>query len=408
MKKLLFLVIPALVYAEGLKSLLDFATTNNNIVASKILTQESNLKTVESSKSAYYPTIDAGGFYQNLNARTRNTPGDIYSGYATVGVDLYDGGRKSNTIKQNIALLESSKYDTKSYKKSLQLSITQDFYTIKSVEASLKALDEKQIQLKAELERIKKFYEVGSATKDQIDKLQAAYSNNVYQIDATKFQILSLKKLLSVKIGKKITILDDSTIKIPKNLQKDLSDDIKALSAKTSSLTYTANTINSSYLPQISLEDTYSLYNYGRSDVSHPRGLGNQNKLMLTFNIRLFDHGSLEKQKESILIQKNALLKQVKQATQIQDINTELALSKINTTKAQISSAKISLESANSAYETISKKYEVGAVDNVSYLDALSVKTNAKSQYEAALNNLQIAYATYYYYTNKNIQEYIK
>lgn len=405
---LLGLVIPALMCADDLKSLLDFATTNNNVVIAKSLTQESKVKDVESAQSSYYPTIDTGATYLKLDQRTRGVAGDTYSGYIKVGVDLYDGGKRANTIDKNKALLESSKYDVTSYQKSLQLSVTEDFYTIKSVEANLRALDEKKIQLEAELVRIKKFYDVGSATSDEVAKLQAEYSNNLYQIDATKFQILSLKRLLGVKIGKKITTLEDSVIVMPINLQTELSDDIKALNANVSSLDYVAKTLDSAYLPQLRFEDTYSVYDYGRTDAAHLEGVDNQNKLMLTFNVKLFDNGNVAKQKESILIQKKALEQQIKQAVELQNVNTQLASSKISTTKAQIQSAKSSLESATSAYETIAKKYEVGAIDNIGYLDALSVKTNAKSQYEAALNNLQIAYATYYYYTNKNIQEYVK
>src|SRR5680860_76455 len=120
---LLGLVIPAFIYADNLKSLLDFATTNNTMVIAKSLTQESKVKDVESAQSSYYPTIDTGAFYQNLNGRTNGVPGDTYSGYIKVGVDLYDGGKKSNTIEKNKAQLESSKYDVTSYKKSLQLSI---------------------------------------------------------------------------------------------------------------------------------------------------------------------------------------------------------------------------------------------------------------------------------------------
>lgn len=408
MKKLLFLLIPALMCADDLKSLLEFATTNNNMVVSKSLKEESKLKDIESTQSAYYPTLDIGGYGQSLNARTNDTPGDIYSGYAKVGVDIYDGGKKSSTIEQNKALLESAKYDTASYKKNLQLFIVQDFYTIKSVEASLQALEEKQAQLNADLERIKKFYAVGSATGDEIDKIQATLSNNGYQIDATKFQILSLTRLLGVKIGKKITTLETSSIEEPLNVQKELSDEIQALTANAASLTYSAQSLNAAYMPQIRLEDTYSLYDYDRYDALHPEGLNNQNKLMLTFNIRLFDNGSVSKQKESLFIQQKALESEIKQSTEIQDINADLARSKISTTKAQIQSAKSSLAAAISAYDVIAKKYELGAVDNVSYLDALSVKTNAKAQYEEALNNLQIAYASYYYYTNKNIKEYTK
>ena len=42
------------------------------------------------------------------------------------------------------------------------------------------------------------------------------------------------------------------------------------------------------------------------------------------------------------------------------------------------------------------------------YLDALSVKTDALAQYKTALNNIQVAYATYYLYTNNEIREYVK
>lgn len=410
MKKttLLCLVLPAFIYADNLKELMDLATNNNHIVASKSFTEQSRLKDIESSQSAYYPTIDVGAYYQSKDERTSSVAGDIYSGYASIGVDLYDGGKKANTIEKNKALLESSKYDTLAYTKSLQLSVTQDFYNIKSEEASLNALEEENIQLEAELDRIKKFFEVGSATKDEIDRLQAALSGNEYQIQATKFQILSLKRLLSIKIGKKVDRLDSSLIMSPEGIEKEVSDSINVLKANVQSYTYSANTIDAAYMPQIRLEDTFSLYDYGRSDDSHAEGLDNQNVLLLSFSMRIFDNGSVKKQKESILMQKMALQSQIKQIEEEQNINIELALSKIQTTKAQINSAKSSLDSATSAFETIAQKYEAGAVNNVAYLDALSVKTEANAQYQKALNNLQVAYATYYYYTNKNIKEYIK
>jgi len=408
MKRLLFLALPALMYAEGLKSLLDFAVTQNNIVVSKILIEQSKMKDIESSQGVYYPTIDAGAFYQNLNSRTPGFAGDVYSGYVKVGVDLYDGGRKKSTIEKNKALLEASKYDTYAYKKSLQLQIVQDFFNIQSAKESLKALKEKNEQLKAEVYRVRKFYEVGSATKDDVDRLQAALSNNTYLIDTIKFQIHSLKRVMSLKIGKKVSTLEDTQIQEPLSIEKNRSDEINVLKEQAKSLQYTANSVNSAYKPQVRFEDTFNLYDYGRSDVTHFDGVNHQNKLMLSFNIRLFDNGVVSKKKESIIIQKMALQKQIKQLEDAQDINLELALSKIKTIKAQIKSAKSSLTSANSAYITISQKFKAGIVDNVTYLDALSVKTNSKSLYQKALNDIQIAYASYYYYLNKNIKDYIK
>lgn len=408
MKRLLILAIPALIYAEGLKSLLDFAVANNSLVLSKNLTQQAKQKEVEASMSSKYPSINVGGYYQNLNSRTPNTPGDIYSGYAKVSVDLYDGGLKQNTIDQKKSLHVASKFETSSYKKGLQLSIVEDFYNIKNMQANIEALREMQNQLGAELTRVKKFYEVGSATKDDIDKLQAAYSNNVYQIDEARFQLLSLKKLLVLKVGKKVTTLDDATLQKPVEVKQDVSDDINALKQNAQALSYYANSFDAAYRPKITLADTFSIYGYGRDDVSHPKGLDNQNKLMLTFDIKLYDDGLSSKQKQSVMIQKMALKKQIDQQVQAQNINARLALSKIKTAIAQIRSAKSSLRAAKSAYQTIAKKYEVGSIDNVAYLDALTVQTNAQTQYKMAINNLQVAYAYYYYYANKNIKEFVK
>ncbi|HRF56583.1 MAG TPA: TolC family protein [Campylobacterales bacterium] len=407
-KKFVLALIPAIFYGEDLRSLLEFATLNNKTAQSKSLTKEAKLKEVESSKSAYFPTLDAGGYYQNQNQRTPQQPGDTYNGYAKIGVDIYDGGKKWSLVKQNEALLEAAMYDAQYYKKSLQLDIAQDFYNIKSLKASLTALEDKRVQLEADLDRIKKFFDVGSATIDDVDKLQAAYSSNLYIIEESRYQLLSLIKLLGVKIGKEAGEPDSSTIEPPQNIQNETGDDVKSLRANSFSLARAAEGITSVYYPQLRLEDNYSVYNYGRSDFEHPKGVYNQNTLALSLNIRLFDNGVVTKQKESLQLQKMALDKRIKELEETRDINAELSLSKINTTKAQIQSAKQGLEAANSAYKIAAKKFEAGVVDNVAYLDALSVKTNAKAQYETALNNLQIAYASYYFNTNKNIKEYVK
>lgn len=407
-KKWLFLIVPISIYADNLKSLVEFAMTNNNIVTSKSFTEKAKRLDLESVQNSYYPTIDIGGYYQRLDDKSNGIPGDVYSGYGKISFDLYDGNKKANLIKQNQALLESTSHDISGYKKELQLLIVQDFYMIKNLEATLETLKEKQNQLQAEIERVKKFYEVGTTTKDDVDRLEAAYSGNIYQIDALNYQILSIKKLFSLKIGKKVEQFDDSTIIVPNNLQSDKNDNIESLKQTALSLQHTANTLDAIYQPQVKIEDTYSFYEYGRTDLTHPRGLDNQNKILLSVNLRLFDNDVSAKQKESIIVQKKALEKQIEQNEELQNINLQLAQSNIETIKAQISSAKSSLNAAQSAYETIVQKYKVGLVDNVAYLDALSVKTEAKAQYKIALNNLQVAYVKYYYFTNKEIIEFIQ
>lgn len=406
--KLIILLCPAIFYAQSLSSVIDSAMNNNNMIKSKIITEKSKYEDMESAKRAYYPTVDLGASLRSANQKTSSVAGDIYSAYANIGFDLYDGGVKSNAVKKSESTFASSKYDTNLYKNDLYLSIIEDFYSMKTIQAQLRALKDKDTQLKEELDRANKFYDVGISTKDDVDNLAAAYSNNVYQIDSSKYELLSLKRLFTIKTGIEINSLDDSYIIEPKYVSKNINNTIKQLDENSKVLKYSAKSLDATYKPKLRLENTYTFYDYDRSDASHFEGLDKQNILMLTLSMRLFDNGTVKRQKTSLLLQRKALEEEIKQAKLSQDINIDLAKSKIITVKAQINSAKKSLKSATSAFKTISKKYEVGKENHVTYLDALSVKTDAKAQYEAALNNLQVAYAGYYYHANKNIREFIK
>ena len=84
------------------------------------------------------------------------------------------------------------------------------------------------------------------------------------------------------------------------------------------------------------------------------------------------------------------------------------SITKIKINDVKIKSAKSALVSATSAYKIISKKYDAGIVDNVVYLDALASKTTAQALHEQSLNDLEIAYAEYYFYAGKNIEEFLE
>jgi outer membrane protein TolC len=408
MKKLLFLIIPVLIYAQSLKELIDLAITNNDLVAAKTFSQSSKSKELESKKSTYYPTVDIGGYYQKLDARTQMQPGDVYSAFTKVGVDVYDGGKKSSLINQTTHELKSTAFEKDDTKKSLALSITQDFFNIKSLNDTLESKIEAGNYLKAQLDRIKKFYEAELATKDNVDRFQASYDTNVYDIESIKLQILSLKKSLELKVGISVKNLDDSKFINPIGQSYEIADSLKALLAQKEAVVSSAQAIDSIYYPQIRVEDTYSLYEYGRTDNLHPKGEDNQNKLMLTLNMRLFDYGTVAKTKEAILMNSQALNSQITYKTKEQMMQYELAEFRIQTSKTKIKSAKSALVAANSAFKTVEEKFNAGIVDYVVYLDALTSKTTANSLYKTSLNDLEIAYAIYYFYSGKDIKEYIK
>jgi len=408
MIKLLLLIIPLFIYADTLKSIISFATQNSDLVVSKELTKKAKSSEVQSRESNYYPTIDVGSYYQTLNEKTPMMAGDVYSGYAKIGFDIYDGGKKSALLSQSKNAHKASGFDSAATKKGLSLEIVKDFFNIKSLDARLKAREEAKRSLQEQLTRMKRFVLARVATKDDVDRLQAAYDTNIYEMQSLALQLLSLKKLLELKVGKSIESFETSQFKEFKEQKKELTDSVKSLIAQKDALVSGANSIDSAYYPNLRIEDTYSIYDYDRTDFGNPDGPDDQNKLMLSLQMRLFDKGTIAKNKQAIMIESQSLDTLVSYSKKEQQTKYDLAIATIQTNYIKIKSAKSALNSATSAFKIISKKYDAGIVDNVVYLDALSSQTLAKALYETSLNDLEIAYGAYYYYAGKNIEEFLQ
>lgn len=406
--KLILLLVPFFLYGESLKSLLDYAQNNNELIVSKSILKESKRNELKSSESNYYPTVDVGAYYERYDEANPILPGTTYSAYATVGFDLYSGGKKSYTVKQKRDEHRASQFDFEATKKSTKLSIVQDFYNLKNLQATLWALKESSNAVKAQLERMTQFYDAQLATSDDVDRLQSAYDKNIYMIDSTSFEIYSLEKKLELKVGKKIDSFDNSTFKKMGDSDSDELDLIKSLRATKSSVLNASETIDSYYYPQIRIEDTYSFYGYQDEPTAFPiKQLDNQNRIIATLNMRLVDFGAIGEAKEAVLLQAGALEQQIRYQTKEQKMNQLLSVKRIETAELNIKSSKSALRASSSALKTITEKYSVGIVDNVVYLDALSSNTQAKSAYESSLNNLEMSYALYYFYNGKNIEEFL-
>ena len=413
-KLLLFIVpiLPLLVYGDGLKELIEYSKKQNDLVRSKEFSKQAKSQELESKKSAYFPTLDVGAFYARDDEPTPMQPGDVYSAYAKVGFEIYDGGKKSSDVKQVQNELKSFSFLSVATQKNIALQIAENFFTIKSVESNLASREEAQKSLKAQLDRVMRFYKAKLATKDDVDRLQAAHDTNMYEMESLKFQILSLKKSLELQVGRTVSELENSSFTKEEDTQYDTLESTKSLLAQEDSIRARADALESMYYPKLKIEDTYSLYGYDRQDpVATSIGatpLDNQNTLMLTLSLRLFDYGQIAKTKEAVLLDSQALNAQASYQKKEQTVQFELAKSRIDTAKLKIKSADSALVAATGAYETVEKKYNAGIVDYVVYLDALTSRTSAKALYTSSLNDLELAYAMYYFYAGKNIEEFIK
>ncbi|MBA1433466.1 MAG: TolC family protein [Epsilonproteobacteria bacterium] len=411
MKKFIFLLLPALLLSQDLKSLLELAQQNNNLLKSSQISVSSKEKELDSAQNNYYPTLDANAFYKRDDDPTPFFPGTTYGAAAKLSFDIYDGGKKSYTKKQKNEEVSAAKFSHEANTKSMFLNITKAFYNLKSLYSSLDAREEASKAVKAQLQRMQAFYDAKLATSDDVDRLQSAYDRNIYAMESLKFQILSLKKSLELQVGTPITRLENSTFKKLLTQESSELDSILALRSNKKALKNLSETIDSYYYPNITLEDTYTLYGYQDKPTFGGQvieQLDKQNTIMATLNLRVLDFGVLREQKEAIKLQADALHEQIIYKSKEQKMQLELSRKRIQTAELNIKSSRSALKAATSALKTITKKYNAGIVDNVVYLDALSSHTEAKALYEKSLNDLEIAYAIHYYYHSKNLKEYLQ
>ena len=407
MKKYLLLLLPALVCGDNLKTILDYAGKNNNLVQASKLIEDSRAQDIQTKENALYPSIDVGGNMQHLKELPTGQPGDIYSVYAKISYDIYDGGKKSSLVNSAKNDYKSSLYNYNATKDNLNLDVVQDFYLIKNLKGSLLAKQEAGKSLGEQLNRIKKYFEARLATKNDIDRIQSSYDTNNYETESIKFQIIQATKTLELKVGKNIDSIENSTfIEILENKFEENSN-IKSMKAKRDALLSNIEVINSASLPQLKIENTYSKFNYGQTNENHPAGLDNQNNLTLTASMKLYDFGVNKSEKQSVMIQAQALSKEIDYKIEEQKIQNNISIARIMASKAKINSSQSALKAAKSAFEVMTEKYNAGLVDYVSYLDSLTSKTNAIVAHEISLNELQTAYAIYYYYNGKNLQDMI-
>ena len=409
------LLIPAVLLSRGygLRDLIESANSHNQLLKSSELKIQAKQKEVDAQESAFWPTLDIGASYGKSDPYSVVMPGEVLTGYAVLGFDLYDGGRKRALTNAKAFQHQSSIFEKQAFEKSLTLNIVNNYYTIKKLRANLNSLQASLKELGAQIERIKRFSQVGMATEEDVDRLQAAYDNNAYLIENTKLAILTQEEDLWLNSGIEAKELKNDHFAEPRGVQFEAYEKTRILESTAEALKEQAHAIDSGYLPQVRVEDTYNKSDFNQVDTIPGFGgdgllVDEQNKLMLSAHMRLFDHGRIRKEREAVQYQKMSVDAEKIHSEREQRMNFRVAGSRLKTIRTKLKSAKSGLRASRSTYQVIVKKFETGLVDNIAYLDALKKQTTSEALYKATQYDYEIAKSIYYFYAGKNPREYIQ
>lgn len=402
-------VIPFTIYAQDLGKLVEESFQNQLITATKY-NVESVKDQYENVQNTYFPTVSIGGTYTKTNEETTSTPDNTRAAWANVNYVVYDGGARGATSDALKSSISSASESLTALKNSTALQVITYYFNYYSLlsqkEAKLKEIE----QLNAQYKRLKRFLDVGTTTSDEVDKIVSRVQSATVTLHEIELQVQTIIHNLQYLTTKDINIESGSTMKDVLLQQESLRADIKALEHEMNAQLSTARSSKSSNYPILSLDDTYTDYDFNYDNPAYQNSvtMDEQNILKVNLSWKIFDFGATTRTYESNYKKYLSLKSQYEYEKNKASIDLKLAIKAYEIAQLKIISAQSALKAANSTYNTIEKKYQNGLVDNVAYLEALSEKYSAISALKSSEYDLEIKKANIIYHSGKNLEDYIQ
>ncbi len=405
-KSILAMFLPLILLGQNLDELVELSL-KNQLINSYEYDTDSIKKEYESVKSSYYPKLDVSATYSNTNEETPSVPNDGIRSSASINFVLYDGNKRSNTFSKYRSNIKSSQESLNSSKNQIALDVSSYYFNYLALlaqkEAKLKQID----QLKAQEERLSKFLAVGSTTKDEVEKIISRVESENVNLHSIELDLQTILSNLEYITGKKIFISEGSMIKDYQVTQDSQRADIKALEYDVKAQFDNAKVEKSGYLPTITLDNTYTDYDYNYDNSAY-ESIEDQNIFSVNMKWNLFSFGETKNRYEAQYKKYLSLKSRYEYERNRANTDLQLAQRAFNIAKLKVKSANASLKAATSAYEVIKSKYENGLIENVAYLEALSEKYDAMSLLEFAKYDLEIKKANIIYHSGENLKDYIR
>ena len=319
-------------------------------------------------------------------------------------------------IRERTATYRSSVANAEYAKQSIYLQVIQEYYSYFNNLSQLLSLKRKYEEVLSDETRVKKLYDAGLSTIDDLESLRSQLSLTEYQIADMKLSVEQNLLMLKYLTNLDFDGLSRQDIATPRLSSEEQRQDIIALSEQTKALEFQKRQYH--FYPTITLADNYSYRIEAPAfinDTSNPNASffkamypDHSNTISLTATFQLFDKIATGFQRQSYQLNKLSKQKELayKQAEKAKD--EALYRKRLEIARSQIRSSEASLKSANISFENVRKRYNSQLVNFTDYLRSLSTKYDAESTYNQALNNYELQKANYIFYSGQQIQDYVK
>jgi len=434
---LLTLQIPGLLQAQNipvkkwsLTDCIDYALKQNIDVRGSELSNQSNEVNVQQAKDQKLPSVNAS-VNKNFNwsNRASGTTGQTsFSGSNNTNysvnssVSLYNGLKLNTKIKQAELNLESSKFNTKTIKESVSLSVLDAFlqvlYTEEQVKNSEKQIESTTEQLALAAERLS----LSIISKSDYLQVKSELASEKYTLANAKSNYelakVSLEQLMELPVDKNFEI-EDPDLKGELNQVRNpdapkvytealkLKPQIKSAELNKQSTELDEKIARSDYYPSLSLNAGVGT---GYSSLSREMNYFNQlnhdinPSVGLSLSIPIFQKNQVKNniQQAKINVQ-NAELNQINTQNQLRK-NIEQACTDVNAAQMQYEASNEKYSATEESYKLAEEKFKNGLINSVDFLIEKTNMIVAESDFLQSKYNLIFSYKILDFYAGNPIQ----
>lgn len=406
-KTYLIFFLPLIVWGQNLNELLDLSLQNRMVSAYKY-DLESLQYEYKSVKSSYYPSVDVGASYATTNKETASVPDKASKAYGKVSLTLFDGGKRENTFSQYKSNIKSSQHTLGSVKNQIALDVVTYYYNYQALLAQKETKQREIEQLQAQFKRLHKFFEVGSTTEDELQKIISRVESANVSLHEIELEMQTILHNLEYITGMPVSIDAGSTITPPKSGLTMQRPDIAALKYTLDASDSATDIEKSGYFPTVSINDTYNYYDMQYNNNAYASSVDEQNIVTVNLAWNIFSFGETMNKTESKYKHYLSLKSTYEYEKNRANVDLQLANRAYDIAKLKIKSAQAGLDAAQTAYEVIKSKFQNGLIDNVAYLESLTEKYDAMSVLKSAQYDLEIKKATILYHSGETLKDYIQ
>jgi outer membrane protein len=401
-----------------LKSCIRYARENNLQVQQARITTETGALTLQQSKEALYPNLNASSSMGVSHYQTDGSGSSSSYGINT-SMTLYDGMKNYNTIRQNKLKLTAASLDEEVTANQIEISITEAYlemlYAYENIETAKRTVETS----KAQVELSQNLLNAGSIAKADLAQVQSQYAGDLYTLVTAQNDgetcRLNLKQLLELEITDAfevvIPVLEESDVlkSLPSKAEVyrtalAVMPEIKSSTLNVQVSEYDLKNAKSSYYPTLSLNGSLETSAGLSTDFASQFGDNFNQYLGLSLSIPIYDKGATKTsvQKAKLSIQSAKLEYTSAQKTLLKTV--ESLYQDVLASQSKYLAAKEQLKAAEESYKLTKEQYQLNMKNTVELLTAKDTYLSAEQTLSQAKYGAVLSLKLLQFYQNIPIE----